>query len=344
MARSPALSDLIARRGHTGYGAADPDVTAGHVPPPRSVLESMTERTDPDAERLAWLAAEFERQRGHLRGVGYRMLGSVSEADDAVQEAWLRLAGHDPGGTDDLRGWLTVTVGRICLDHLRARRARRETYAGTWLPEPIVTRASGETRTEPDPASDAVLADSVGLALLVVLETLNPAERLAFVLHDVFGVGFDEIAPLVDRTPTAARQLASRARRRVRAEAPDPNADLAVQRGVIDAFLAAARSGDFDGLVRLLDPDVVFRADGGGRGFLARPAIRGAGTVARQAGLFAPRLAGYARPVTVNGSAGLVVEAPGQPRIVASFSIRNGRIVALAMNGDPAKTTRIDLD
>jgi RNA polymerase sigma factor (sigma-70 family) len=304
----------------------------------------MTERSAADAERLAWLAAEFERHRGHLRGVGYRMLGSVTEADDAVQEAWLRLARHDPGGTDDLRGWLTVTVGRICLDHLRTRRARRETYSGTWLPEPIVTRPSGDTRAEPGPESDAVLADSVGLALLVVLETLNPAERLAFVLHDVFGVAFEEIAPLVDRTPTAARQLASRARRRVRQEAPDPDADLAVQRGVIDAFLAAARSGDFEGLVRILDPDVVFRADGGGRGFLARPAIRGAEEVARQAGTFGPRFAGYARPAIVNGSAGVVVEPPGLPRIVASFSIRAGRIVAIAMNGDPAKTTRIDLD
>jgi RNA polymerase sigma-70 factor, ECF subfamily len=304
----------------------------------------MTERSAADADRLAWLAAEFERHRGHLRGVGYRMLGSVTEADDAVQEAWLRLARHDPGGTDDLRGWLTVTVGRICLDLLRTRRARRETYAGTWLPEPIVTRPSGDTRAEPGPESDAVLADSVGLALLVVLETLNPAERLAFVLHDVFGVAFEEIAPLVDRTPTAARQLASRARRRVRAEAPDPDADLAVQRGVIDAFLAAARSGDFEGLVRLLDPDVVFRADGGGRGILARPAIAGAEAVARQAGLFGRRFAAFARPAIVNGSAGVVVEPPGQPRIVAAFSIRSGRIRAIAMNGDPTKTTRVDLD
>ena len=304
----------------------------------------MTETAAPDVARQDWLAAEFERHRGHLRGVAYRMLGSVSEADDAVQEAWLRLARRDPGGTDDLRGWLTVTVGRIALDQLRARRSRHETYAGTWLPEPIVTRPTAETRTAAGPEEDAVLADEVGLALLVVLETLQPAERLAFVLHDVFGIAFEEIATVVDRTPGAARQLASRARRRVRAEAPDPDADLTVQRRVIDAFLGAARAGDFEGLLRLLDPDVVFRADGGGRGFLSRPAIRGAAEVAGQAALFGRRFAGYARPATVNGAAGLVVEPPGLPRIVAGFTIRGHRIAAIAMNGDPAKTTRVDLD
>jgi RNA polymerase sigma-70 factor (ECF subfamily) len=304
----------------------------------------MTESIEPRQPRATWLAAEFERHRGHLRGVAYRMLGSVTEADDAVQEAWLRLARRDPGGTDDLRGWLTITVGRIALDQLRARRSRRETYAGTWLPEPIVTGPAGDARSAPGPEADAVLADQVGLALLVVLETLSPAERLAFVLHDVFGVSFDEIAALVERSPAAARQLASRARRRVRAEAPDPNADLAVQRRVIDAFLAAARAGDFEGLVRVLDPGVVFRADGGGSGFLARPSIRGAEEVARQAGIFGRRFAAYARPALVNGSAGVVVEPPGLPRIVAAFTIRAGRIAAIAMNGDPAKTTRIELD
>jgi len=304
----------------------------------------MTEFSNRAVARPDWLATEFERHRGHLRGVAYRMLGSVSEADDAVQESWLRLSGHDPGGTDDLRGWLTVTIGRICLDHLRARRARRETYAGTWLPEPIVSRPTGETRSAPGPETDAVLADSVGIALLVVLETLSPPERLAFVLHDVFGIAFDDIARLVDRTPVATRQLASRARRRIRAEAPDPDADLATQRRVIDAFLAAARAGDFEGLVRVLDPDVVFLADGGGRGFLARPAVRGAAEVARQAGFFGRRFARYARPALVNGAAGVVVEPPGIPRIVASFTIRDGRIAAIAMNGDPAKTTRVDLD
>jgi RNA polymerase sigma factor (sigma-70 family) len=182
----------------------------------------------------------FERHRGHLRAVGYRMLGSVTEAEDAVQEAWLRLDRSDPGGTDDLRGWLTVVVGRICLNALRKRKSRKEQFAGSWLPEPIVRSA-----TDAEPERDAVMADSVGLALLVVFESLTPAERLAFVLHDVFGVPFEEIAPVVERSPAAARQLASRARRRVRAQAPEPDADLAVQRRAVDAFLAAARDGDF---------------------------------------------------------------------------------------------------
>src|ERR671914_2930732 len=177
-----------------------------------------------------WLAERFESHRGHLRGVAYRMLGSISEAEDAVQEAWLRLDRSDPGGTHDLRGWLTVVVGRICLDTLRKRKARKEQLAGSWLPEPIV-RAS----TDAEPERDTVMADSVGLALLVVLESLTPAERLAFVLHDVFGVPFDEIAPMVERSPAATRQLASRARRRVRAEAPEPDVDLAVQQRVVDA-------------------------------------------------------------------------------------------------------------
>lgn len=295
--------------------------------------------TRPDADRRDWLAHEFERHRAHLRAVGYRMLGSTTEADDAVQEAFVRLDRRDPGGTDDLRGWLTVTVGRICLDVLRTRRARRETYAGTWLPEPIVTRAAGDAREHDSPEGDAILADSVGLALLVVLETLSPPERLAFVLHDVFGVPFDEIASLVGRTPAAARQLASRARRRVQAGAPAPDADVAVQRSVIDAFLAASRAGDFGALLRVLDPEVVFRTDGGGRGPLARPALAGREAVARQLVRFGPRFAGYARPVLVNGAAGVVVpDAPGQPVIVVGFTIRGGRIAAIDMNGDPGKT------
>ncbi|MGH2385316.1 MAG: sigma-70 family RNA polymerase sigma factor, partial [Candidatus Limnocylindria bacterium] len=206
--------------------------------------------------RRDWLAQEFERHRGHLRAVGYRMLGSVSEAEDAVQEAWLRLDRGDPGGTDDLRGWLTVVVGRICLDALRRRKARNEQLAGSWLPEPIVRPAN-----DAEPERETLLADSVGLALLVVLESLTPAERLSLVLHDVFGVPFDEIAPVVERSPAAARQLASRARRRVRDQAAEPDADLAVQRQVVDAFLAAARDGDFEGLLRVLDPDVVLRVD-----------------------------------------------------------------------------------
>lgn len=295
--------------------------------------------TAPDMERRDWLASEFERHRAHLRGVGYRMLGSMIEAEDAVQETWVRLDRRDPGGTDDLRGWLTVTMGRICLDALRTRAARRETYAGTWLPEPLVTRPGAETTDHDSPEHDAVLADSVGLALLVVLETLSPPERLSFVLHDIFGVPFDEIAAMVERTPDAARQLASRARRRIQAEAPSPDADLAVQRQVVDAFLAASRKGDFEALLRVLDPDVVFRTDGGGTGPLARPALIGRDAVARQLVRFGPRFAGYARPAVVNGAAGAVVpDAPGQPLIVVGFTVRGGRIAAIDLNGDPAKT------
>ena len=267
----------------------------------------MTTPRDGEKTRQEWLAEEFERHRGHLRAVGYRMLGSVSEAEDAVQEAWLRLDRSDPGGTDDLRGWLTVVVGRICLDALRRRKTRNEQLTGSWLPEPIV-RAVNDTA---GPERDAVLADSVGLALLVVLESLTPAERLSFVLHDVFGVPFDEIAPVVERSPAAARQLASRARRRVRAQAPEPDADLAVQRRAVDAFLAAARDGDFEGLLRVLDPDVVLRVDGGPNGprAFSGPPLVGAEAVARGAGGFrgaAPR----AEPVLVNGAAGLLVRFP----------------------------------
>jgi RNA polymerase sigma factor (sigma-70 family) len=282
--------------------------------------------------RRETLADEFERQRPYLRGVAYRMLGSISEAEDAVQEAWVRLDRRDPGGSDDLRGWLTVVVGRICLDMLRARRSRREDYAGSWLPEPIVSIAEDDS-----PERDAVLADSVGLALLVVLETLTPAERLAFVLHDVFAVPFDEVAGIVGRTPAATRQLASRARRRVRDGAPDPDADLAVQRRVIDAFLAAARSGDFEALVRVLDPDVTFRIDGGGSGPLARPPIAGADAVAREILARGAPFAGHARPAIVNGSAGVVVRVPGRPPIVGGLTVVGGRIAAIDLIADPAK-------
>jgi RNA polymerase sigma factor (sigma-70 family) len=286
-------------------------------------------------DRQEYLAKEFERHRPHLRAVAYRMLGSISEAEDAVQEAWVRLDRSDPGGTDDLRGWLTVVVGRICLDMLRARRSRRETYAGTWLPEPIVTAAVDES-----PEHDAVLADSVGLALLVVLETLTPAERLAFVLHDVFAVPFEEVAEVVGRTPAAARQLASRARRRVREGAPSPDADLAVQGRVVDAFLAAARAGDFDALLRVLDPDVVFRLDGGGTGLLARPAIVGAAAVAREIVSGGTRFAPLVERVTVNGAPGAMVRAGGRPRYVIGFTVAKGRIAAIDLIGDPAKVGR----
>jgi RNA polymerase sigma factor (sigma-70 family) len=278
--------------------------------------------------RREWLAQEFEHERPHLRAVAYRMLGSVTEADDAVQEAWSRLDRRDPGGTENLRGWLTVVVGRICLDMLRARKARRESFAGHWLPEPIVSSAA-----EPGPEEDAVMADSVGLALLVVLETLNPAERLAFVLHDVFGVPFEEIAEIVGREPAAARQLASRARRRVREAAPEPDADLAVQRRVVDAFLAAARAGDFDALLRVLDPNVMFRTTGAGR--LARPPVIGAEAVAREVTSGA-RFAPLARPAIVNGAAGAVVRI-GKLDMVGAFTVRGGRIVAIDFVATTAK-------
>ena len=290
---------------------------------------------DPDPDRLAWLAAEFERHRRHLRSVGYRMLGSMSEADDAIQETWIRLQRRDPGGTADLRGWLTVTTGRICLDSLRVRRSRRETSGGTWLPEPLVEWPVSGARGPVDPEHEAVQADAVGIALLVVLESLTPPERLAFVLHDVFGVPFEEIAGVVGRSPTATRQLASRARRRVRAEAPDPDADLAVRRGVVEAFLAAARIGDMEGLVAALDPQVVLRTDGPGA--LGRPPISGIDGVIRQAERFRGFL-GPARPATVNGEPGMVIDRPGQPRLVASFTVRGGRIVSIDLQGDPAKT------
>jgi RNA polymerase sigma-70 factor (ECF subfamily) len=291
-----------------------------------------TPPSDDHVARRDWLAEEFERHRGHLRAVGYRMLGSVSEAEDAVQEAWLRLDRSDPDRTSDHRGWLTVVVGRICLDALRKRKSRKEQFAGSWLPEPIV-----RTQHDAEPERDAVMADSVGLALLVVLESLTPAERLAFVLHDVFGVPFDEIAPVVERSPAAARQLASRARRRVRAEAPEPDADLAVQRRVVDAFLAAARDGDFEGLLRVLDPDVVLRVDGGPNAPrpLARPPLVGAEAVARAARGY-PAFAGRVEPAIVNGGPGLLVRFPARS-LVAAFTVANGRIVEIDLIADPDK-------
>jgi RNA polymerase sigma factor (sigma-70 family) len=267
------------------------------------------------------------------------MLGSISEADDAVQEAWVRLDRRDPDGIENLRGWLTVVVGRICLDMLRSRRSRREAYAGTWLPEPIVTGVPDE-----NPEHDAVLADSVGLALLVVLETLSPPERLAFVLHDVFAVPFDEIAGVVGKTPAATRQLASRARRRVREDSPSPDADLAVQHRVVDAFLAAARAGDFDALLRVLDPGVVFRMDGGGAGLLARPPVVGADAVATEIlGTGAP-FAPLAERAIVNGGPGAIVRAGGRPRYVIGFTVAHGRIAAIHLIGDPAKVGRYETE
>ena len=283
------------------------------------------------------LAAEFERHRPYLRAVAYRMLGSTTEAEDALQEAWLRLDRRPPDDTSNLRPWLTTVVGRICLDMLRARKSRREDFADSWLPEPVVT-------TDDSPEKDAVLADSVGLALLVVLETLTPAERLAFVLHDVFAVPFDEIATVVGRSPTAARQLASRARRRAQAAKPQPDADLAVQRRVVDAFLAAARGGDFEALLSLLDPDVVLRTDGGGHGPLARPPVTGAAEVAAVLRSRAPAFAPLGRPAMVNGSPGLIVGPPGKVVSVVGLTVVGGRIREIDIVGDPAKLRGLALE
>ena len=286
-----------------------------------------------------WLAERFEAQRPHLRAVAYRMLGSVTEAEDAVQESWLRLSRSDTDKVDNLRAWLTTVVGRVSLDMLHARRARGEQPAGTWLPEPIVS-----IETEDDPEHEALLADSVGLALLVVLETLTPAERLAFVLHDMFAVPFDEIAEVVGRTPAATRQLASRARRRVRGAAPDPDADITVQRELVDAFVAASRSGDFEGLVAVLDPDVVFRVDAGPGDRRTAPPVSGAEDVARQVLARGAPFARFARPAIVNGSAGVVVAPRGRPLAVVGFTVARGRITAINVVADAEKLRDVSLE
>ena len=286
-----------------------------------------------------WQVEEFEQHRPQLEAVAYRMLGSVSEADDALQEAWLRLSRSDTAAVENLGAWLTTVVGRVCLDMLRARRTRREDYIGTWLPEPIVV-----VDDAPNPEEEAVLADSVSLALFVVLETLTPPERLAFVLHDMFSVPFDEIAPIIDRSPEAARQLASRGRRRVRGAAPVSDADLAQQREVVDAFLAASREGDFDALVAVLDPDVVFRADAGADSPLARGPITGAPAVAEQVLARGTRLAPLARPALVNGAAGAVVGSGDAILAVVGFTVAHGRIVAIDLITDRSKLQRISVD
>jgi RNA polymerase sigma-70 factor (ECF subfamily) len=278
------------------------------------------------------LTEEFERHRARLRAVAYRMLGSMNEAEDAVQESWLRLNRAEGDSVVNLGGWLTTVVAHVSLDMLRARRARREELVDSWLPEPIVVNV-GDT----DPEEEAVLADSVGLALLVVLDTLTPSERLAFVLHDMFGVAFDEIAPIVDRSPTAARQLASRARRRVRGAMPVSEPDLARQREVVDAFLAASRAGDFDALLAVLDPDVVFRIDAGGVAPRARPPVVGAEAVARQVLSRGARFAEFARPAIVNGSAGFVIVPVDRPFAVVGFTVSDGRIVEIDLIADPEK-------
>jgi RNA polymerase sigma factor (sigma-70 family) len=282
-----------------------------------------------------WLAERFEEHRTHLRAVAYRMLGSLSEADDAVQEAWLRLGRTDANEIENLGGWLTTVVARVSLNMLRSRNVRGEEPLGVRMPDPIVDSAEGT-----DPEHEALLADSVGLALLVVLETLSPPERLAFVLHDIFAVPFDEIAPIVDRSPEAARQLASRARRRVRAERTIPDADLETQREVVDAFLAAARDGDFDQLVAVLDPDVVLRADFGPDG--GSRELRGAAAVARRALGYA-QLGLDIRPALINGVAGAVAFLHGQPFSIAAVTVRNGKIVELDFLSDPERLRLPDL-
>jgi RNA polymerase sigma factor (sigma-70 family) len=281
-------------------------------------------------KRSDWQTEEFERHRQHLHAVAYRMLGSPTDAEDAVQEAWLRLSRSDAGSVTNLGGWLTTVVARVCLDMLRTRRARREDYVGSWLPEPVVTIDNGLEH-------EAVLADSVGLALLVVLDTLTPPERLAFVLHDMFGMAFGEIAPIIDRSEAATRQLASRARRRVRGATPATDPDLREQRRVIDAFLAASRNGDFEALVEVLDPNVIFRLDAGGVPPRARPPVHGAEAVAAQILERGSPFAAYAQPAIVNGNAGVIVIPHEKPFAVVAFTVSDGRIAEIDVIADPAK-------
>jgi RNA polymerase sigma factor (sigma-70 family) len=280
------------------------------------------------------LAERFEANRAHLRAVAYRLLGSFSEADDAVQEAWLRLSRSGAGGVENLGGWLTTVVARVCLDMLRSRKSRREEPLDTPLADVAVSPDAGT-----DPEHEAVLADSIGLALLVVLETLAPAERLAFVLHDLFAVPFDEIAPIVGRSPAAARQLASRARRRVQGAPAAPESDRARHREVVDAFLAASRNGEFDALLALLDPDVVLRSDAVAVRTGASKEVRGAAAVA---GTFSGR-ARVALPALVDGAPGAVWAPGGTPRVVFSFTIKDTKIVAIDLLADPEHLRQMNL-
>jgi len=287
-------------------------------------------------DESAWLAERFEEHRPHLRAVAYRMLGSLTDADDAVQDTWLRLSRAGAGEVENLGGWLTTIVARVCLNMLRARRVRREDSLEVHLPDPVIS-PEGELQ----PEEEALLADSVGLALLVVLDTLAPAERLAFVLHDMFALPFEEIAPLIGRTPAAARQLASRARRRVRgADIPAPDPDLARQRAVVDAFFAAARRGDFDALVTVLAPDVVLRADFGAQRPAASTVSHGAAAVARLA-LLGAHPAAQLHLALVNGAAGAVVTVRGRPMNVMGFTVAAGKIVAIDIIADPDRVRRI---
>ncbi|MFI6026553.1 RNA polymerase sigma factor SigJ [Amycolatopsis magusensis] len=285
-----------------------------------------------------FLAQRFEEHRAHLRSVAYRMLGSLAEADDAVQDAWLRLANTETEDIDNLGGWLTTVVGRVCLDMLRSRRARREDPLEARLPDPVVT---GDGT---DPEQQALIADAVGLALLVVLESLNPAERLAFVLHDLFGLPFEQIAPIMDRTPVAARKLASRARQRVQGAAPAPDPDPAAQRRIVDAFLAAARGGDLTALMTILDPDVTLRADGGKALPGGMRVLRGAEAVAGQLATF-QRMATVSttRPALVNGVAGLVNTVGGELVSIISFTVTGDKIAAIDILSDPDRLAHLDL-
>jgi RNA polymerase sigma factor (sigma-70 family) len=296
---------------------------------PYVVMDEMRDRD--------FLAERFEEERPQLRRIAYRMLGTVEEADDAVQESWIRLSRTDESSVENLGAWLTTVVSRVCLDLLRARRSRREEYVGSWMPEPIVS-----IDDHPSPEDEALIADGVGLALYVVLETLSPAERLSFVLHDMFAMPFDEIAAIVGRSPEATRQLASRARRRVQGARPEPDVGLSAQRRVVDAFLAAAREGDFDALLELLDPEVVLRVDAGPGSTLARPPIVGAEAVIAEAQRWSA-MAPLSRPAIVNGAAGAVVGRPGRPFAVLGFTVANGRITALDFVVDPAKLARVTI-
>ena len=282
-----------------------------------------------------WLAERFEEHRTHLKAVAYRMLGSLTEADDAVQEAWIRLSRSDADEIRNLGGWLTTVVARVSLNMLRSRKTRREEPMDLRMPEPIVDSADGT-----DPEHEALLADSVGLALLVVLETLSPPERLAFVLHDMFGIRFEEIAQILDRSPQAARQLANRARKKIQAERTEPDPDLEAQREVVDAFLAAAREGDFERLVAVLDPDVVSRGDFG-PGVPLRE-VRGAEAVASNALMF-QRLGLEVRPALINGAVGAVSMRDGKPFSIGAVTVRNGKIVELDFFADPERLARLDL-
>lgn len=288
-------------------------------------------------EEMKLLSEEFERHRPHLRAVAYRMLGSVSEADDAVQDAWLRVSRAERGSVDNMGGWLTTIVARVCLNLLRSRRQRREEPYDVHVPDPIVSPEGS-----PGPEQQALLADSVGLALLVVLDQLTPAERLAFVLHDLFDMPFAEIGPMLDRTPAAARQLASRARRRVRS-APEPDPNLARQREVVDAFFAAANSGDLESLIAVLHPDVVLRSDGG----VTRPqltmVLHGPEAVAQQA-FASTRMGPFVHRVLVNGAAGVVVAPHGQPQFVMAFAVSRSRIAAIDVLSDPDRLAQLAVD